>query len=111
MASGTHPARTPSPYAIKKRKSPVTEKLLRRFGDRVIEFRNEREWRQKHLAGTAGADQGYISGIGSGQTEPCLWLATLAKAFGLGLSELLKGVQGLVADRRSILGVRSSASR
>jgi hypothetical protein len=32
-------------------------------------------------------------GIESGQTEPC-WvsLAVLAKAFGLGLAELLKGV-------------------
>jgi len=45
------------------------------------------------MAGTAGVDQGYISRIESGQTEPCLVsLATLAKAFGLGLSELLKGV-------------------
>jgi hypothetical protein len=32
-------------------------------------------------------------GIESGETEPCLVsLAVLAKAFGLGLSELLKGV-------------------
>jgi predicted transcriptional regulator len=50
----------------------------------------ESEWSQKHLAGTAGVDQGYISRIESGQTEPCL--ATLAKAFGRGLAELLDGV-------------------
>jgi transcriptional regulator with XRE-family HTH domain len=82
-----------SHMVIQKRKSAVTEKLLRRFGDRVIALRNEREWSQKHLAGTAGVDQGYISRIESGQTEPCLVsLAVLAKAFGLGLAELLKGV-------------------
>jgi DNA-binding XRE family transcriptional regulator len=75
------------------RKQRTTKTLSLAFGQRVIELRNEREWSQKHLASTAGVDQGYISRIESGQTEPCLVsLAVLAKAFGLGLSEMLDGV-------------------
>jgi ribosome-binding protein aMBF1 (putative translation factor) len=84
----------------KEKRTPAAERpprlrasLSHTFGQRVIDLRNEREWSQKHLAGTAGVDQGHISRIESGQTELCLGsLATLAKAFGLGLSELLKGV-------------------
>jgi transcriptional regulator with XRE-family HTH domain len=70
-------------------KFTVTSRLLPGF----TELQKERAWSQKHLAGTAGVDQGFISRLESGKTEPCLeTLATLARAFGLSLSELLKGM-------------------
>jgi transcriptional regulator with XRE-family HTH domain len=58
-----------------------------------VALRNERDWSQKRLAGAAGVDQGFISRMEGGKTEPRLGsLAVLAEAFGLKLSELLEGV-------------------
>jgi transcriptional regulator with XRE-family HTH domain len=78
----------------KTRKTPASEVLSVAFGQRVLELRAKREWTQRQLSEHAeGLDTGYISRIEHGQFEPCLGsLAQLAGAFGLTLSELLKGL-------------------
>jgi transcriptional regulator with XRE-family HTH domain len=77
-----------------KRKTPASEKLSRAFGARIVQLRQKREWTQQQVSDQAGGlDRGFISRIESGQIEPCLGtLTTLAKAFGLTLSELLEGM-------------------
>jgi transcriptional regulator with XRE-family HTH domain len=71
-----------------------TQNLRNALGARIVQLREKHEWTQKQLAEkTGGLDQGFVSRIETGRTEPCLGtLSVLAKAFGLSLSELLKGI-------------------
>jgi transcriptional regulator with XRE-family HTH domain len=63
------------------------------MGSRVAQLRREREWTQQQLAAATVIDQGFISRIEAGLVEPCLGtLATLATAFEMTMSDLLKGV-------------------
>jgi transcriptional regulator with XRE-family HTH domain len=77
-----------------KRKTPASERLTHQFGARINKLRGERQWTQRDLSNAAdGLDTAYISRIESGKIEPCLGsLALLASAFGITLSELLKGL-------------------
>ena len=85
---------------MKKRTTPESEQLSRELGGRVAELRQQREWTQQELSVQAGGlERAFISRIEAGQVEPCLWtLHVLAGAFGLSLSDLLKGVGS--KDRR-----------
>lgn len=63
------------------------------LGKRIRQFRKDRGWRQLDLATEAGINENYVSDLELGRKEPCLrTLATLAKAFGIKLEELLRGV-------------------
>jgi transcriptional regulator with XRE-family HTH domain len=75
------------------RKTPKTEAACDRFGKRIAALRTEKSWTQMQLSEKTGLDQGFISRVESGKMEPCLGsLVTLAAAFGISASELLKGV-------------------
>jgi transcriptional regulator with XRE-family HTH domain len=77
-----------------KATNATTQRLREALGARITEERAKREWTQKDLAErTGGLDQGFISRIESGRTEPCLGtLAALAKAFDMSISELMKDI-------------------
>jgi transcriptional regulator with XRE-family HTH domain len=63
------------------------------FGIRIRELRKDRGWRQIDLAEQAGLHENYISDLETGRKEVCLkTILSLASAFGLKSSELLKGI-------------------
>jgi transcriptional regulator with XRE-family HTH domain len=78
----------------KKRKTPESMLVSRKFGEKIRKLRQQRDWTQQEVSDQAeGLERAFISRMESGQIEPCLGtMAVLAKAFGLTLSELLKGV-------------------
>jgi transcriptional regulator with XRE-family HTH domain len=80
--------------AMKKRKTAESERLSQALGEKLVKLRQQRGWTQQEVSDHAGGlERAFISRIESGQIEPCLGtLSALAKAFGLTLSELLKGV-------------------
>jgi len=64
-------------------------------GKRIRELRKKRGWRQLDLAEHSGVHEVHISDLERGKREVGLRnLAALAAAFGLSLSEFLKGVTG-----------------
>jgi transcriptional regulator with XRE-family HTH domain len=64
-------------------------------GKRIRELRKKRGWRQLDLAEHSGVHEVHISDLERGKREVGLRnLAALAAAFGLSLSEFLKGVNG-----------------
>jgi transcriptional regulator with XRE-family HTH domain len=78
----------------KPRKTPRIEALSLQVGSKVVKLRLDREWTQVDLASASSLGQGFISRIESGSVEPCLGvLDSLATAFKLSLSELLKGIE------------------
>jgi XRE family transcriptional regulator, regulator of sulfur utilization len=63
------------------------------LGERIRELRKERGWRQLDLAVQAGINENYVSDLELGNKEICLrTLHTLARAFGIGISEMTKGL-------------------
>jgi transcriptional regulator with XRE-family HTH domain len=64
-------------------------------GKRIRELRKKRGWRQIDLAEHSGVHEVHISDLERGSREVGLRnLAALAGAFGLSLSEFLKGISG-----------------
>jgi len=64
-------------------------------GKRIRELRKKRGWRQIDLAEHSGVHEVHISDLEHGKREVGLRnLAALAAAFGLSLSEFLKGITG-----------------
>lgn len=80
---------------IKTRRTPESERLSKAFGNRIAQLRIQNEWSQRELSERAeGMDRGFISRIESGQVEPCLGTQKmLAKAFGISLSALMRGIE------------------
>jgi len=67
--------------------------LLRKFGNRVRQLRKAKGWSQEQLAEESGLHTNYIGGIERGERNLSLInLDRLAKAFGISVSELLKGL-------------------
>jgi transcriptional regulator with XRE-family HTH domain len=64
------------------------------LGQRIRKLRKARGWRQLDLAEQAGINENYVSDLELGRKEACLrTLATLARAFGIKLDELLHGLE------------------
>jgi transcriptional regulator with XRE-family HTH domain len=64
------------------------------LGVRIRQLRLERGWRQIDLAEETGIHENYVSDLEHGRKEVCLrTLQTIARAFGLTISDLLKTVE------------------
>jgi transcriptional regulator with XRE-family HTH domain len=62
-------------------------------GKRIRSLRRERGWRQIDLAESADISENYVSDVEMGKKEICIrTLQTIAKAFGISVSELLRGI-------------------
>ncbi|MEX2554605.1 MAG: helix-turn-helix transcriptional regulator [Actinomycetota bacterium] len=69
--------------------------LLRQFGVRVRTLREARDLSQERLGELAGLHRNYIGAVERGEYNPTLVSqAKIAKALGVSLSELLKGIKG-----------------
>jgi transcriptional regulator with XRE-family HTH domain len=63
------------------------------LGRRIRELRKARKWRQIDLAMEAQINENYVSDLEHGRKEVCLrTLQTLARAFEMKTSEILKGI-------------------
>lgn len=63
------------------------------FGERVTALRHDRNWTQRELAGKIGIDQPFMSRIEADKFDLGMKLvSSIAEAFGLTVSELMKGV-------------------
>ena len=63
------------------------------LGNRIRSLRKARKWRQIDLAMEAEINENYVSDLENGRKEVCLrTLQTLAQAFEMKTSELLKGI-------------------
>jgi transcriptional regulator with XRE-family HTH domain len=63
------------------------------LGNRIRSLRKARKWRQIDLAVEAEINENYVSDLENGRKEVCLrTLQTLAQAFEMKTSELLKGI-------------------
>lgn len=63
------------------------------LGERIRQLRLEREWRQIDLAEETGMHENYVSDLEQGNKEICLrMLHAVARAFGMTMAELLKGI-------------------
>jgi len=64
-----------------------------KFGERIRELRNASRLSQEAFAAKCGLDRTYISGIERGRWNVSLRnIHVIAKALGLSLSELMKGL-------------------
>jgi transcriptional regulator with XRE-family HTH domain len=64
------------------------------LGKRIRALRRARGWRQIDLAEEAHINENYVSDLEYGRKEICLrTLHTLARAFGMTASELLKDIE------------------
>lgn len=64
------------------------------LGERIRQLRTARGWRQIDLAEETGIHENYVSDLELGRKEVCLrTLETLAIAFEMTASELLKGIE------------------
>ncbi len=64
-----------------------------RLGRRIRRLREERAWTQEDLAGHTGIDRPFISLVENGKKEMCFGtMESLAKAFEITISEMMKGV-------------------
>jgi len=71
----------------------VARDICVELGKRIRLLRKERRWRQIDLAESAGISENYVSDIENGRKEICIrTLQTVAKALGVTVGELLKGV-------------------
>lgn len=65
--------------------------ILIKFGNRIRELRNEKEWSQETLADKTGFHRTYIGMIERGERNLSLKnVEVFASSFGLSVSELLK---------------------
>lgn len=70
-----------------------TPNITARFGTRLRYFRQKRGWTQVVMADAVGIDRSYISDMERGKKNVCLpTLEVLAQAFGVTISQLLKGL-------------------
>jgi transcriptional regulator with XRE-family HTH domain len=70
-----------------------TPNITTRFGIRLRQLRKKRGWTQVVMADTVGIDRSYISDTERGKKNVCLpTLEILAQAFGMTISQLLKGL-------------------
>jgi transcriptional regulator with XRE-family HTH domain len=64
------------------------------LGERIRQLRKERGWRQIDLAEETGIHENYVSDLEMGRKEICLrTLQTVARAFGMKATDLLKGLE------------------
>jgi len=64
------------------------------LGERIQQLRADRGWRQIDLAEETSIHENYVSDLELGRKEVCLrTLQTLAGAFDMTASELLKGIE------------------
>lgn len=69
----------------------VKNDILIKFGNRIRELRNEKEWSQETLADKTGFHRTYIGMIERGERNLSLKnVEIFASSFGLSISELLK---------------------
>jgi len=69
----------------------VKSDILIKFGNRIRELRNEKEWSQETLADKTGFHRTYIGMIERGERNLSLKnVEVFASSFGLSVSELLK---------------------
>jgi transcriptional regulator with XRE-family HTH domain len=69
--------------------------LLRQFGARVRALREGENLSQERLGELAGLHRNYIGAVERGEYNPTLVsMARIAKALGVTLAELLKGIRG-----------------
>lgn len=67
--------------------------ITERFGERLRSLREKAGWTQVMMAEKVGIDRSYISDMERGKKNACLpTLEALAQAFGLSISQLLKGL-------------------
>lgn len=72
-------------------KKSVPEAVERQFGLRVKQLRNARNWSLEALAAASGVSRSMLSQIERDKANPTLAVTLrIARAFGLGLSELLE---------------------
>jgi transcriptional regulator with XRE-family HTH domain len=70
-----------------------TPDITARFGDRLRQFRQAQGWTQVVMAEKVGIDRSYISDMERGKKNVCLpTLEILAQAFGVTISQFLKGL-------------------
>jgi transcriptional regulator with XRE-family HTH domain len=63
------------------------------LGQRIRSLRRKKGWRQLDLAEQAGINENYVSDLELGRKEVCLnTIKALASAFGMSISEFMKGV-------------------
>lgn len=66
------------------------EHIKKRFGRRIKQLRDERDWSQAGLSHEADLDPGYIGKVERGEINPGLtYIHAIAKAFKITLSELM----------------------
>jgi transcriptional regulator with XRE-family HTH domain len=71
----------------------MTRDICIALGERIRELRQSRGWRQIDLAEETGMHENYVSDLELGHKEICLrMLQTVAAAFGVKPSDLLKGI-------------------
>ncbi len=70
-----------------------TPNITAEFGRRLRKLREKRGWTQVVMAEKVGIDRSYISDMERGKKNVCLpTLQVLSQAFGLTISQLLKGL-------------------
>ncbi len=84
----------------------MQEELLAELGRRIRKLRSQRGWSQEELADISGLHRNYIGSAERGERNLTISsLHSLAGAFGLTLSGLLKNLErGLKVDRQKALG-------
>jgi transcriptional regulator with XRE-family HTH domain len=67
--------------------------IKRQFGDRIRRLRKNRGWKLVELSVETGLGRVFLSNLANGKHEPKLGtVKKLASAFGLTISQLLKGL-------------------
>lgn len=70
-----------------------TSNVTARFGKRLKQLRQKQGWTQVVMAEKVGIDRSYISDMERGKKNVCLpTLEILAKAFGITIPRLLRGL-------------------
>lgn len=67
--------------------------IKRQFGERVRKLRKKRDWKLVELSVETGLGRVFLSNLENGKHEPKLGtIKKLANAFGLTISQLLRGM-------------------
>lgn len=67
--------------------------IKKQFGERVRRLRKKRDWKLVELSVETGLGRVFLSNLENGKHEPKLGtVKKLAKAFGMTISQLLKGL-------------------
>lgn len=82
--------KSPHPHLL----TPVTERFLFEFGDRIRSLRTKRGFSQEEFAARCSLDRTYISGIERGRRNPSLRnILRISSELGVSMSELFKGLK------------------